>query len=103
MAALMPMRYWAAAGCASETTVRSAASSVSQVISILRLELRHLGGDPLFLVVSVHRLDQLAVALGHQPPFHFSRRRHRFALELGIELARQKPERLHLLDTREIV
>src|SRR5437879_2982939 len=102
MAALMPMRYCAVAGCASETTVRSATSSVSTVISILRLEIRHLGGDPLFLVFGVHRLDQLAVARGHEPALHFSRGGHRLALELGIELARQEPDRLHLLDARAI-
>src|SRR5256885_12034072 len=103
MAALMPMRYCAAAGGASATTVRSATSRVSQAISILRLEIRHLGGDPLFLVFGVHRLDQLAVALGHEPPLHFARRGHRLALELGIQLARQEREGLSLVHARELV
>src|SRR5207249_1842509 len=73
---------------------------------VLRLERKarcHLGSDPAFLVARVHRFHQGAVALGHDPSLHLSRRRHGLALELGIELARQQAKGLHLLDARELV
>src|SRR5438093_1624026 len=109
MAAVMPTRYgsgaWAAAGCA--------ATSVSTPTAALRMRPRmsalllvpcqggHLGGDPPLFVGREHRLDQVVVALEHQPALDLARGRDGLALLLGIQLARQHTEGLHLLHATE--
>src|SRR5882724_10417712 len=110
MANVMPMRYgsgaWAAAG--------RAATSVSKPTAALRVRPRmsalllvgpcqrgHLGGDPPLFVRRKHRLDQVAVALEHQPPLDLARGGDGLTLPLGVQLARQHAEGLHLLHAAE--
>src|SRR3970040_1068704 len=105
MAALMPMRYasWAPAGAATAAASSAAsAESVNLRMSALLLERGHLGGDPPLFVVPVHRLDQVAVPLGHEPPLHLARRRDRVALLLRVQLAWQEAEGLDLFDAGQL-
>src|SRR2546428_420740 len=109
MAAVMPMRYGSGAGAAAGC----AATSVSTPTAALRMRPRmsalllvpcqggHLGGDPPLFVGREHRLDQVVVALEHQPALDLARGRDGLALLLGIQLARQHTEGLHLLHATE--
>src|SRR2546428_1554852 len=109
MAAVMPTRYGSGAGAAAGC----AATSVSTPTAALRMRPRmsalllvpcqggHLGGDPPLFVGREHRLDQVVVALEHQPALDLARGRDGLALLLGIQLARQHTEGLHLLHATE--
>src|SRR2546425_13296702 len=127
MAAVMPMRYGSGACAVAGATAASASRAAAllrtrprmsalllvgsprtagpQPRDVLRLALPceggHLGGDAPLLVRREHRLDQLAVALQHQAALHLARGRDGLALLLGIQLARQHAERLHLLHAGE--
>src|SRR5688572_32026247 len=101
MAAVMPMRYGSGA-CAGAGAAASAATSAVRErmrprMSGLLCERGHFGRDASFLVGGVHRIHEIAVALEHQPALDLARGCHGLAFLLGVQLARQHAERLHLL------
>src|SRR5262245_9767977 len=104
------MRY----GSAADTGVADRPARTSEAIVSERLmgappsradrgfERGELSSDAPLLVAAVHRLQEFAVAIGHESALHLAGRGDRLAFVLWSQLLRKDPDRLDLLDTGQV-